>query len=59
MHLIINTHHMTRAGDERPGREAADIIFMIDEKPHPQFKREGNDLVYTHRVPLVRVYDIF
>jgi DnaJ family protein B protein 4 len=40
-------------GDERPGREAADIIFMIDEKPHPQFKREGNDLVYTHRLPLV------
>ena len=32
-------------GDEHPGREAADIIFQIDEKPHATFKREGNDLV--------------
>jgi hypothetical protein len=32
-------------GDEHPGREAADIVFQIDEKPHPTFKREGNDLV--------------
>jgi DnaJ homolog subfamily B member 4 len=32
-------------GDEHPGREAADIVFQIDEKPHSTFKREGNDLV--------------
>lgn len=40
-------------GDEHPGREAADIVFQIDEKPHPTFKRDGNDLIYTHRLPLV------
>lgn len=28
-------------------------MFVIHEKPHPTFKREGNDLVYTHRLPLV------
>ena len=23
---------------------AADLIFVVDEKPHPIFKRDGNDL---------------
>jgi DnaJ-class molecular chaperone len=41
------------AGDEHPGAIPADIIFVVDEKPHPTFKREGNDLVYTHTLPLV------
>ncbi|KAI7838345.1 hypothetical protein COHA_007913 [Chlorella ohadii] len=40
-------------GDEHPGRIAADIIFVLQEKPHPVFRRDGNDLIYTHRVPLV------
>lgn len=37
------------AGDENPGRIAADIIFVLQEKPHPVFRRDGNDLIYTHR----------
>lgn len=41
------------AGDEQPGQGASDVVFVIDEKPHPLFKREGNDLIYTHRLPLV------
>jgi len=40
-------------GDEQPGQGASDVVFVIDEKPHPHFKREGNDLFYTHRLPLV------
>lgn len=40
------------AGDERPGQRAGDVVIVIDEKPHPLFKREGNDLHYTHRLPL-------
>jgi hypothetical protein len=40
-------------GDEHPGRIAADIIFVVQEKPHPVFRRDGNDLIYTHRAPLV------
>lgn len=40
------------AGDERPGQRAGDVVIVIDEKPHPLFTREGNDLHYTHRLPL-------
>ena len=29
-----------------------DIIFVIQEKKHENFTREGNDLVYTLRVDL-------
>ncbi|CAI5947154.1 unnamed protein product [Closterium sp. NIES-64] len=31
----------------------ADITFVIDEKPHDRFTRDGNDLVYMCKVPLV------
>lgn len=41
------------AGDERPGSVPADIVFIIEERPHPVFQREGNDLVYTAKLPLV------
>ena len=39
-------------GDERPGSRPGDIVFVIDEKPHERFKREGNNLVYTAKVGL-------
>lgn len=32
------------AGDEEPGVIPADIVFLLDEKPHPRFRREGPDL---------------
>ena len=32
-------------GDQTPGRIPADIIFTVKQKPHPHFKREGNDLI--------------
>lgn len=41
-----------REGDEKPGVEPADIIFILKEKPHPTFKREGNNLTYTANVSL-------
>jgi DnaJ family protein B protein 4 len=28
------------------------MIFIIDEKPHPRFKRDGNDLVLQQRISL-------
>ncbi|CAI7873218.1 unnamed protein product [Closterium sp. NIES-54] len=40
-------------GNEQPGMIPADITFVIDEKPHDRFTRDGNDLVYTCKVPLV------
>jgi DnaJ family protein B protein 4 len=39
-------------GDEHPGRTPADIVFVIKERPHAAFTRDGNDLVCVDRVPL-------
>lgn len=39
-----------RAGNEQPNGEAQDLVFVVEEKPHDQFKREGNDLIC--RVPI-------
>ncbi|KAJ8530976.1 hypothetical protein K7X08_025707 [Anisodus acutangulus] len=41
-------------GEERASTFGADIIFSIDEKTHPLFKREGDDLVLGVEVPLVQ-----
>jgi len=40
-------------GDNRgDGSIPADIVFVIKQKPHGQFRREGNDLVIEQTVPL-------
>ncbi|GMG98560.1 hypothetical protein Nepgr_000400 [Nepenthes gracilis] len=39
-------------GNEQPGVSPADLIFIIDEKPHKVFTRDGNDLVVTQKVSL-------
>lgn len=39
-------------GDEAPGVQPSDLAFIIGEKEHDRFVREGNDLVYTAKVPL-------
>ncbi|CAM6026522.1 unnamed protein product [Sphagnum balticum] len=39
-------------GNEQPNQVAADLVFVIDEKPHPVFKRDGNDLIVTKKIPL-------
>ena len=40
------------AGDQMPGVVPADIIFKLKEKPHPIFKREGDNLVMNASVTL-------
>ncbi|XP_010916015.1 uncharacterized protein [Elaeis guineensis] len=40
-------------GNEAPNVIPADIVFVIDEKPHDVFVREGNDLVTTQKISLV------
>ncbi len=42
----------TGKGDEVPGQPAQDIVFVVKQKPHTVFMREGDDLVCTHRLPL-------
>ena len=39
-------------GNEQPGLIPADLIFVIDEKPHDVFKRDGNDLVVHKKISL-------
>ncbi|CAH8362578.1 unnamed protein product [Eruca vesicaria subsp. sativa] len=39
--------------NEQPGVTPADLVFIIDEKPHTVFTREGNDLIVTQKISLV------
>ncbi|KAJ6769347.1 DNAJ-like protein SUBFAMILY C MEMBER [Salix koriyanagi] len=40
-------------GNQEPGTIPADLIFVVDEKPHPVFKRDGNDLVINQKMSLL------
>ena len=52
VHGLDSIVHHVLAGDERPGQPPSDVVIIIDEKPHSVFRREGNDLHYTYRLPL-------
>jgi DnaJ family protein A protein 2 len=39
--------------DELPGAEAGDVIFVVVQKPHELFKRNGNDLFMEHKITLL------
>jgi len=39
--------------DEYPGVEAGDIIFVLSEKKHDLFRRNGNDLIIEYKLTLV------
>lgn len=41
-------------GNERPGAYREDIIFIISEKRHQLFRREGDDLELGVEIPLVK-----
>lgn len=41
-----------REGDQTPGKIPADIIFIIRDRPHPTFKREGSDIKYSAKISL-------
>ncbi|XP_010475895.1 PREDICTED: dnaJ homolog subfamily B member 1-like [Camelina sativa] len=40
-------------GNQEPGVTPADLIFVVDEKPHSVFKRDGNDLIVEKQVSLI------
>ncbi|KAG6857376.1 hypothetical protein H0H87_004737 [Tephrocybe sp. NHM501043] len=45
-----------KAGNDIPGSfpgDAQDLVFLVEEKPHAVFTRDGNDLVARISVPLV------
>ncbi|KAJ7947021.1 DnaJ subfamily B member like [Quillaja saponaria] len=39
-------------GNEQQNVIPADLVFIIDEKPHSTFTRDGNDLVVTQKISL-------
>jgi len=39
--------------DEKPGYETGDVIFVVNEKEHPEFKRKGCDLFIQRKVSLM------
>ena len=40
-------------GNHEPGVTPADLIFVVDEKHHSIFKRDGNDLVVNQKISLL------
>jgi len=44
-----------REGDQGRNKIPADIVFVIRDKPHPLFKREGSDIRYSAKISLKQV----
>jgi len=40
------------AADEAPDTVTGDIVFVLQQKEHPKFKRKGDDLFYEHSLTL-------
>jgi hypothetical protein len=45
-------HRFVQEGDRLPGVVPADITFILEEKPHPRFTRDGDNLVHKRTVNL-------
>lgn len=41
-----------KEGDQGPNNIPADIVFIVKDKPHTVFKRDGDNIVYTATVQL-------
>lgn len=41
-----------KKGNEQPNVIPSDLVFVIDEKPHSVFTRDGNDLIVTQKISL-------
>nr|GMC74338.1 DnaJ homolog subfamily B member 1 [Ipomoea batatas] len=40
-------------GNQEPGVIPADLVFVVDEKPHAVFVRDGNDLIVSKEISLL------
>ncbi|CAL8265382.1 dnaJ homolog subfamily B member 1a [Gadus morhua] len=41
-----------REGDEGPRNIPADVVFVVKDKPHTVFRREGSDIIYPAKISL-------
>lgn len=44
-----------REGDEAPGSAPADITFILRDKEHPHYRRDGSNIIYTAKISLKEV----
>lgn len=42
-----------KGGNEQPNGDSQDLVFVVEEKPHATFTREGNDLIHKMKILLV------
>jgi len=42
----------SQEGDQIPGKIPADVAFIIKDKSHPLFTREGSNVKFTYKIPL-------
>ena len=42
----------SKEGDQVPGKVPADIAFIIRDKPHSVFTRDGSNLIYLAKISL-------
>ncbi|CAA0818323.1 DNAJ heat shock family protein [Striga hermonthica] len=40
-------------GNQKDGFAPGDLIFIVEEKPHPVYRRDGNDLITHQRISLL------
>jgi len=40
-------------GDQMPGVEPGDVVFEIEQKPHPRFQRKDDDIFYHAEIDLL------
>ncbi|XP_036968681.1 dnaJ homolog subfamily B member 1b [Acanthopagrus latus] len=41
-----------KEGDQTPTNIPADVVFVLKDKPHSVFKRDGSDIIYPARISL-------
>lgn len=44
-----------KEGDETPTNIPADVVFVVKDKPHAVFRREGSDIIYPAKISLREV----
>ncbi|CAH8307318.1 unnamed protein product [Eruca vesicaria subsp. sativa] len=51
---MVHSQKITFKGqaDEAPETVTGDIVFVVQQKEHPKFKRKGEDLFFEHKVSL-------
>lgn len=44
-----------KEGDETQTNIPADVIFVVKDKPHPVYRRDGSDIIYPQKITLKQV----